>query len=46
MEESLPPETSILYFLPPADVERIARLSFEPPPTEVRRAMAVWTALH
>lgn len=45
MEESLPPETSILYFLPPADVERIARLSFEPPPTEVRRAMAVWTAL-
>lgn len=45
VEESPPPEESILYFLPAEDVERIAHLGFDPPPTEVRRAMAVWTAL-
>jgi hypothetical protein len=44
-EESPPPEDSVLYFLPPEMVEHVATLSFEPPPTEVRRAMAVWTAL-
>lgn len=44
-EESAPPEGSILYFLPAADIERLARLSFDPPPSEVHRAMAVWTAL-
>jgi hypothetical protein len=44
-EESPRPEDSVLYFLPPEMVESVARLTFEPPPTEVRRAMAVWTAL-
>ena len=39
------PEDSVLYFLPPEMVDQVARLTFEPPPTEVRRAMAVWTAL-
>jgi hypothetical protein len=44
-EEMPPPEDSILYFLPPGDIERLSHLSFDPAPTEVRRAMAVWSAL-
>ncbi len=45
LEESPAPEDSVLYFLPPEMVEHVAQLSFDPPPTEIRRAMAVWTAL-
>ena len=44
-EETPASEESILYFLPAADVERVATLTFEPAPTEVRRALAVWSAL-
>lgn len=44
VERTPAPEESLLYFLPPEDVERVARLSFDPPPREVRRALAVWTA--
>jgi hypothetical protein len=44
-EESPAPEDSVLYFLPPEMADRVATLTFDPPPTEVRRAMAVWTAL-
>lgn len=45
VEESPPPEESLLYFLPADDVEHISRLAFDPAPTEVRRAMAVWSAV-
>ncbi len=44
-EESLPAEHTILYFLPPADVEQLTTLTFDPPPTAVRRAMAVWSGV-
>jgi hypothetical protein len=45
-EEPPDPSTdSLLYFLPPEMIEHISTLAFDPPPTEVRRAMAVWTAL-
>lgn len=44
LEETPSPEESILYFLPAADVARLSRLDFEPAPTEVRRAIAVWSA--
>lgn len=39
------PDESIVYFLPPALAEHIATIELEPPPTEIRRAMAVWTAV-
>lgn len=45
--EETPPlqEDSVLYFLPPESVESLSTLAFDPPPSEVRRAIAVWTAL-
>lgn len=39
------PEDSILYFLPEADVDRLAHLALDPPAREVHRAMAVWTTI-
>lgn len=36
---------SFLYFLPSEDVDGIATLDLDPPPANVRRAMAVWTRL-
>jgi hypothetical protein len=44
-EEIPPPDDSILYFLPEPDVERLAHLELAPAPSEVHRAMAVWTTL-
>jgi hypothetical protein len=38
-------DESIVYFLPPTLVEEIATVDLDPPPTEVHRAMAVWTSL-
>jgi hypothetical protein len=38
-------DESIFYFLPPELTERIATLDLVPPPTEIRRAMGVWTAI-
>jgi hypothetical protein len=35
------PQDAILYWLPPAAIERLARLSFDPAPSEIRRAMLV-----
>lgn len=39
------PVVTLLYFLPPADVDRLATLELTPAPRAVRRAMAVWTAV-
>jgi hypothetical protein len=36
---------SFLYFLSPADCDRISTITFTPPPRTVRRAIAVWSAL-
>jgi len=36
---------SLIYFLPPAAIERIATLQVTPRPTQVRRAIAVWLDL-
>ncbi|MEZ4247153.1 MAG: hypothetical protein R3B99_02795 [Polyangiales bacterium] len=36
------PVHSILYFLPPGACDQVATLRFDPAPTEVRRALAVW----
>ncbi len=33
---------SLLFFLPRADVDRLARVVYEPPPRAVHRAFAVW----
>jgi hypothetical protein len=41
----LAPAESFLYFLPEPSVDGVARLTFDPPPRSVRRAMAVWSAL-
>ena len=38
-------DESIFYFLPPELTERIATLDLVPAPTEIRRAMGVWTAI-
>lgn len=38
-------EESIVYFLPPELCERIATIELDPPPTAIRRAMAVWTSI-
>jgi hypothetical protein len=38
-------DESIVYFLPTALVEHITTVELDPPPTEIRRAMAVWTAI-
>jgi hypothetical protein len=37
------PADSLLYFLPPDACDAVTRLTFDPPPTAVRRALAVWT---
>lgn len=37
-----PPRHSILYFLPPGACDQVASLHFDPPPMELRRALAVW----
>ncbi|MBX3249279.1 MAG: hypothetical protein KF901_19035 [Myxococcales bacterium] len=37
-----PPRHSLLYFLPPGACDQVATLHFDPTPTEVRRALAVW----
>jgi hypothetical protein len=39
------PRDSIVYFLPEPATERVARLSFDPPPRAVHRALAIWTAI-
>lgn len=39
------PVESILYFLPEASTDDVAKLAFSPAPRVVRRAIAVWTAL-
>lgn len=44
-EESVPDTTTLLYFLPPALVEEVSRLTFSPAPVATRRALAVWTAV-
>ncbi|MCB9603667.1 MAG: hypothetical protein H6720_25390 [Sandaracinus sp.] len=36
------PVHSILYFLPPGACDQVATLHFDPAPTEVHRALAVW----
>ncbi|MCA9609510.1 MAG: hypothetical protein KC619_28120 [Myxococcales bacterium] len=36
------PVHAILYFLPTRTCNQVARLSFDPPPREVHRALAVW----
>lgn len=43
-----PPPTyssSVLYFLPAPDIERVSRLSFSPAPSRVVRVMAIWAQL-
>ena len=35
--------TSFLYFLPASTLERVAKVTFDPPPRSFRRAFAVWT---
>jgi hypothetical protein len=45
VEEIPAPEDSLLYFLPEPDVERLAHLELTPAPSEVHRAMAVWTTM-
>lgn len=42
-DKSAPAVESLLYLLPPEACDGVARLTFDPPPTEVRRALAVWT---
>jgi hypothetical protein len=39
------PRDSIVYFLPQRATDRVARLSFDPPPRAVHRALAIWTAI-
>ena len=39
------PRDSVVYFLPAPATERVARLSFDPPPRAVHRALAIWTAI-
>lgn len=39
------PTESFLYFLPEREVDRVAQLTFDPPPREVHRAMAMWSAI-
>ncbi len=39
------PQTTFLYFLPEASIQRYAEVSFDPPPRTFRRALAVWTRL-
>lgn len=36
---------SVLYFLPPAAIDAVAALEFEPPARSVKRAFAVWSTL-
>lgn len=45
VDGELAPRESLLYFLPEQSTDRIARLSFDPPPRAVHRAMAIWTAI-
>jgi hypothetical protein len=46
MERMPAPVITLLYFLPASDAEHVSHLTFEPAPTAVRRAMAVWTGVH
>lgn len=39
------PSDAILYFLPAASIDTIAKLSFDPAPRAVKRAFAVWSAI-
>ena len=41
----LGPTESFLYFLPEASVDGVARLTFDPPPRSVHRAMAIWSPI-
>lgn len=41
----LAPAESFLYFLPEASVDGVARLTFDPPPRSVHRAMAIWSPI-
>lgn len=41
----LAPAESFVYFLPEASVDGVARLTFDPPPRTVYRAMAIWSPL-
>jgi len=46
MPMALPrPTESLVYFLPPAVIERLSTLDFTPRPTGVKRAIAVWLDL-
>lgn len=45
VDGELAPRESLLYFLPAAATDRLATLTFDPPPRAMRRAIAVWTAI-
>ena len=44
-DRPMAPQTTFLYFLPEASTAQIAELRFEPAPSALRRAFAVWVAL-
>lgn len=44
-DRPMAPQTTFLYFLPEASTAQIAELRFEPAPSSLRRAFAVWVAL-
>lgn len=45
VDGELAPRDSLLYFLPEPSTDRVATLSFDPPPRAVHRALAIWTAI-